>query len=380
MVTPGAIASCGEPIVIQSGPRGDLADRSSRMLAALVQQFIERGEPVSSLWLAEHGGFGCSSATVRQVMARLEDRGYVHQPHTSAGRVPTDQGYRVYVDLLLDSRNSTTVEPEIEARLRQAGTVSDVLSNVSHELSRVSHHLSFAMMPAADETLTHIEFVPLDGAKILVVVETDTEVAHKVIELGEAVKASELTQGANYLNAELAGLPLWQVRATIVEQLRHERMLYNELLSRALRLASSTLEGMVPANHVFLEGAGFLLDDVSDDEASVSFDRLRDLLMMIEHKDQLVRLLTEYIDGRGLTVVIGGEHVSPEMKDFSLVMSTYVDGSRTGGVGVIGPRRMRYSHAISAVDQISGAVSRVLFEQGSPRPTSHDRRQQDGGR
>ena len=211
---------------------------------------------------------------------------------------------------------------------------------------------------------------PLEGAKILVVVETDAdEIAHKVIELGERVDPSELTQGANYLNTEFVGLPLWSVRATVIEQLRQQRMLYDQLLSRALRLASSTLEGMVPPNSLFLEGAGFLLDEVAagenEEEARLPFARLRVLLDMIEQKDQLVHLLNEYIDGRGLTVVIGTEHVSPEMKDFSLVMSTYVDGDRTGSVGVIGPRRMRYSRTISAVHSMSLALNRV------PRRSRH---------
>ena len=356
----------------------ELSDRAKRILARLVQHYIEQGEPVSSLWLARHGGFGLSSATVRSVLAHLEELGYVHQPHTSAGRVPTDSGYRAYVDLLLEARHAAGAEPEVEARLRQAGTVSDVLSNVSHELSRASHHLGFALMPATGGSLRHIEFVPLDGNRILVVVETDgDEIEHKVVDLGEQVRFSELKQGANYLNREFAGLPLWNVRALVIEQLRQQRMLYDQLLSRALRLASSTLEGMVPPNTLFLEGTSFLLEGISDGDGEdrVSFTTLKALLSMIERKDQLVRLLSEYIDGRDLTVVIGAEHVSPEMQDFSLVMSTYFDGDRTGSVGVIGPRRMRYSRAISAVDNMSVTVSRVLVTPGTP--PNHDRRQQD---
>ena len=364
--------------------QADLPDRSKRILAALVQQYIEEGGPVSSLWLAEHGGFGLSSATVRNILASLEDLGYVHHPHPSSGRVPTDRGYRAYVDLLLDSRATTDTE-DVEARLRQAGTVSDVLSNVSHELSRASHNLGFAMIPQVDGTFRHIEFVPLDGTKILVVVEADNDrVEHRVVDLGERVPPSELEQGAHYLTAEFAGQPLGNVRATVSEQLWQQRMLYNQLLSRALRLASSTLEGMVPQNRLFLEGTGFLLDDVTDDddEDRVQFSTLRAMLSMIERKDKLVRLLNEYIEGRGLTVVIGTEHASPDMQDFSLVMSTYVDGDRTGSVGVIGPRRMRYLRTIAAVDSMSLAVSRVLVTQGqlaSGRPSSphHDRRQQD---
>ncbi len=347
----------------------DLPERSRQILAGLVQQYIEEGEPVSSLWFAQHGGFGWSSATVRSVMAKLEELGYVHQPHTSAGRVPTDQGYRAYVDLLLDAREAAGDAPDVEARLRQAGTVSGVLSNVSHELSRASHHLGFATMPPTGGTLRQIDFVPLEGTRILVVVETDEgTVEHKVIELGEPVSVSELQRGANYLNTEFTGLPLWDVRAAVTERLRQQRMLYDQLLSRALRLASSTLEGMVPQNSVFLEGAGFLLDDAfqDDHESQVPLATLRALLTMIERKDQLVRVLGEYIDGRGLTVVIGTEHLSPEMQDLSLVMSTYIDGDQTGSVGVIGPRRMHYSKAIAAVDSMSCAVTRVLVGSGTP--------------
>jgi heat-inducible transcriptional repressor len=345
-----------------------LPERSRLILSALVQQYIEKGEPVSSLWLAQHGGFGLSSATVRNTLSTLEDRGYVHHPHPSAGRVPTDLGYRAYVDLILDSNPRTDVTQDVEARLRQAGSVSDVLSNVSHELSRASHNLGFAMIPPIDGTFRYIEFVPQNETKILVVVETDTgQTEHKLVDLGEAVPRSELEQGANYLMAEFSGLPLWDVRATISEQLRQEQMLYDELLSRALRLASSTLEDMVKPDQLFLEGAGFLLDEATDTDGDdrVQFSTLRSLLSMIERKEKLVRLLNEYIEGRGLTVVIGTEHSSPEMKDFSLVMSTYVNGSATRSVGVIGPRRMRYSQAISAVNSISVAIGRVLISQSS---------------
>lgn len=355
----------------------ELPDRSRRILAGLVKRYIDQGEPVSSLWLTRHGGFGWSSATVRNVLATLEELGYVYQPHTSSGRVPTDRGYRAYVDLLLESRSTPKTTSDVEARLRQAGTVSDILSNVSHELSLASHHLGFALLPPVGGTFRHIEFVPLDGSRILVVVSADDdETVHKVVDLGERMPARELRQGAGYLNTEFAGLPLWDVRATVADQLRQERMLYDQLLSRALRLASSTLEDMVPSNRLFLEGAGSLVEQVSDAAARLPLSTLQALLSMIERKDQLVRLLNAYLDGSGLTVVIGTEHASPEMQDFSMVMSPYSDGQRTGSVGVIGPRRMRYSRAISAVDRVSRAVSRVLVPLGplGAAPPDHDRR------
>ena len=126
-----------------------ISERASLILGALIRQYIDSGEPVSSLWLAQHGGVGLSSATVRNIMVELEQNGYVYQPHTSAGRVPTDQGYRYFVDRLLRTRKNSLSSPLVEARLRQAVSVRDVISNVSHELSVASHHLAFACMPRA---------------------------------------------------------------------------------------------------------------------------------------------------------------------------------------------------------------------------------------
>jgi heat-inducible transcriptional repressor len=261
---------------------------------------------------------------------------------------------------------------------RQALTVNDILSKVSHELSQASHQLGFALLPTEEGTFQHIEFAPLEGTRILVVVSTShAEVAHKVVDLGSAVAASDLQQGANHLNAEFAGRPLHTVRAAMVEQLRQERILYDALLSRALKIASSTLEEMAAPASVFLEGASFLLEGVSDATDHAPLSTLRALLAMIEHKDRLVRILTAYIEGPGLTVRIGTEHQSPEMQDFGLVMSTYSDGQRTGGVGVIGLRRMRYSRAIATVDRVSRAVTRVLVEPQS-RPLEHEQRDETG--
>src|SRR6476646_5160991 len=140
-----------------------LTDRQRRILARLVAEYIELGEPVSSAWLVDHSDLGLSSATVRNILARLEEQGLVKQPHTSAGRVPTNSGYRLYVDSLLGSRKRTRSIPEVEARLRQSGTVGELLESASHELSRASHHVGFALAPASQTSrLQHIDFVKLD--------------------------------------------------------------------------------------------------------------------------------------------------------------------------------------------------------------------------
>ena len=360
-------------------PGGDLPERTRRLLAALIQEYIGHGAPVSSRWLAEHGGFGLSSATVRHILARLEANGFVSQPHPSAGRIPTDLGYRCYVDLLLEHRHAARSTPAVEARLRQAGSVNGVLSNVSHELSRVSHHLGFVLAPTNEVAgFEHIEFVPLEATRILVLVTAQgQQVCHKVIDIGERVRRSELEQGANYLNREFRGLTLGEVRTSVTERLRQEQVLYDELLSRSLRLASSTLEDMVTHESVFIEGATFLFDEVSDDDNTVPLATMRALLSMMQEKHRLLRLLSECLDGEGLTVVIGTEHSVTDLQPFSLIASTYFDGRQTGTVGVIGPRRMRYSRAIAAVDSVSQAVSRVLVNHGPP-PADDGRRTQHG--
>jgi heat-inducible transcriptional repressor len=342
-----------------------LSDRTRRVLATLVREYIETGEPVASATLMHRAGLHVSSATIRNVLAQLEDMGYVWQPHTSAGRVPTDQGYRFYVDLLLEGRRAAKDVAGVEARLRQevgdAPMIDDLLSSTSHVLSEASRHVGFAIAPANENAVfQRIEFVPLHGTRILVVmVSRGNQVAQKVVDIGEHVSVSELTQAANFLNSAFAGRTIDEVRTGVRERLREDRTLYDQLLGLALRLASQTLEPLQGQVAVHIEGASSLLEQVVA-ASGISAATLRALLRMVEEKQRLVRLLNEYIDGPGLTVVIGTEHSDPELRPFSLIASTYFDGQGTGTVGVIGPTRMRYSRAIAAVDMAALAVARVL--------------------
>jgi heat-inducible transcriptional repressor len=340
----------------------DLSDRSRRVLATLVREYIESGEPVPSQVLAHKSGLGLSSATVRNVLTQLEELGYVHQPHTSAGRVPTDRGYRVFVDLLLESRKPArppfSVEDEIRAHAGRSPLMDDLLVSVSHLVSRAARYVGFALSENHGGVLQRIEFVPLGGSRVLVVVVSrGNRVTQKVVDAGEEVRPTDLIQAANYLNTEFAGLPLVSVREAVLARLQQERSLYDELLRRALRLAQQTLDTLPGQVTFHVEGAAALLDGGDD---SVSRATLRALLEMMEEKERLVHLLNEYIDGPGLTVVIGAEHAAPDLRSFSLIASTAVDDSATRTVGVIGPTRMHYSRAIALVDGTTQAVSRVL--------------------
>jgi heat-inducible transcriptional repressor len=339
----------------------ETTDRSKRVLAALIREYITTGEPVASSLLVNAAGLGVSSATVRNILARLEDEGFVQQPHTSAGRVPTDRGYRFYVDLLLEAKRSNRTANAVEARLRRdrAGALPDALfSQASHVVSQASRLVGFALRPAPESAVfDRVEFIPLGAGRVLVViVARGGDVLQKVIDSGETLQADELRQAAGYLNAEFAGMPLAHAREAVLARLDEERLLCDELFARAMRLAASTFSDLVIERTLYVDGTSSLLDDAQ----GVTLGTLQALLHMIEEKQRLVRLLNEYIDGPGLTVVIGAEHPDPNLRSFSLIVSTYEDSAGTGTIGVIGPRRMHYLRAINVVDGTAQAVSRVL--------------------
>ena len=336
----------------------ELSERVLRLLGALVREYIEHGEPVSSQWLAGHAGCAVSSATVRNVLARLEEQGYVKQPHTSAGRVPTDLGYRQYVDGLMQVRRPTRRSPEVEARLRQAGSVPEVLAHASFELARQTQYVGFAWAPSNERLLQRIEFVPLDGGRVLVVVVAmNGEVAHKVVPFDGPATREQLIEAANYLTIEYGALPLTEIRERLIAEMQAERALYDALFARTLALAQETLASLPGESQVFLSGVPTIADLGLSPEA---LPTLRALLAMLEEKERLAGLLTAYLEDNGLTVVIGTEHLSPDLQSLSLVLTTCTEDARIGVVGILGPTLMRYSRAIAIVDGVSQAMSRVL--------------------
>jgi heat-inducible transcriptional repressor len=341
-------------------------DRSKRVLAALVREYIASGEPVASSLLVTALGLGVSSATMRSILARLEEEGFVQQPHTSSGRIPTDRGYRFYVDLLLEANRASAAgrtADVVEAQLRRdrsAPLLDSVLSSVSHLISQASRQVGFAVRPAHEAAVfDRVEFIPLSSTRVLVViVARGGHVLQKAIDVAEQLTADELREAANYLNHEFSGLPLHRAREAVLERIHEERLLYDALLARAMKLATSMFVDLPEEPAIYVEGAASLLGEAH----GLTLGTLRTLMQMIEEKQRLVRLLSEYIDGPGLTVVIGAEHLDPGLRSFSLIASTYDDGTGTGTIGVIGPTRMHYSRAIAVVDGAAQAVSRVLRE------------------
>ena len=214
-------------------------------------------------------------------------------------------------------------------------------------------------MGGADLDRLNLAAKVVDGQRILVVVVArGGQITQKVVDAGETVTPDGLVQVANYLNTEFAGLPLREVRNAVLDRLQQERTLYDQLRRRALRLAHSTLEDLPPQHTFHVEGAAALLD--GSPQEGLSRPTLRVLLEMMEEKERMVRLLNQYIDGPGLTIVIGAEHAAADLRSFSLIASTAVDGTTIRTIGLIGPTRMHYSRGIALVDGTTQAMTRVL--------------------
>jgi heat-inducible transcriptional repressor len=218
--------------------------------------------------------------------------------------------------------------------------------------------VGFAIRPAHEAAVfDRVEFIPLGAARVLVViVARGGHVIQKVIDVSDPVTADELREAANYLNAEFSGLPLNRAREAILDRMKEERLLYDALMARAMSLASSTFTDLPVDRVLYVDGAASLLGE----DYGLTLDTMHALLSLMEEKERLLELLNAYIDGAGLTVVIGAEHLDPSLRPFSFVLSTYDDAAGTGTIGVIGPTRMRYSRAIAVVDGAAQAVTRVL--------------------
>jgi heat-inducible transcriptional repressor len=344
----------------------DLNPRSGRVLTTVVREYIQTGAPVASVVVARRGALGVSSATIRSVLARLEEQGFVRQPHTSAGRVPTDRGYRFYVDLLLESRRPGIDRSTVADQIRQAASeelsFERLLAQVSHVLSQDSHHVGFALAPATDDQrLQKIEFVSVGGSRVLVLAVAESgHVTQKIVDTTDVLSPEELRRGAECINRDFGGRAIEEARVEVLARLQAARGLYDRLQEHALQMAERALDTGTHEQTLYVDGTASLLAEASQQHAELSLRALRALVEMIEEKQRLVRLLSEYLDGPGLAVIIGAEHRLPDLKPFSLIAASYLDRRGGGSVGIIGPTRMRYSRAIGAVESAARAIGEAL--------------------
>ncbi len=344
---------------------GDLNERARSLLKALVERYIHEGEPVGSRTLARATGLTLSAATIRNVMADLEELGYVHSPHTSAGRVPTVRAYRLFVDSLVPQALTRDEQAQIERQLhsqthdRAAQTLVEEASQLLAELSNMA---AIVTVPRRDlAQLRQIEFLPLSDKRVLaILVVNQREVENRIVYTHRSYTPSELEKAANYLNARFAGKDLHSVRDALLAELRAARASMDAGLADAMRMAEQLFaEPSVGGDYVMAGQTRLIgLQDFS------SVERLRDLFEAFTHKRDLLALFDHCLSAEGVQIFIGGESGYNALDECSVVTAPYtMDGQVVGSLGVIGPTRMNYHRVIPLVQSTAQLLGRALKEQ-----------------
>ncbi len=337
-----------------------LDDRARLLLKTLIERYIADGQPVGSRTLSRASGLELSPATIRNVMSDLEELGLIASPHTSAGRVPTARGYRLFVDTMLTAQRAELEAPELPAAQPQK-----VIAQAAQLLSSMSQFVGVVMAPRRSSVFRHIEFLRLSERRLLlIIVAPDGDVQNRVLFTDTDHTASELQQASNYLNAHFSGLDIEQVRLRLRHEVDSLRGEIAKLMHAAVQLGS---EAMTQAqDEVVISGERNLLA-VSD--FSGDLGQLRRAFDLFEQKAQLIRLLDMSSQAEGVRIFIGGESQMVPVEDLSVVSAPYeVDGQVVGTLGVIGPTRMPYDRMIQIVDIPSRLVSNAL-SQGRPGST-----------
>lgn len=334
-----------------------LDDRARLLLKTLIERYIADGQPVGSRTLSRASGLDLSPATIRNVMSDLEEIGLIASPHTSAGRVPTARGYRLFVDTML-----TAQQGEMDAPALTPDQPQKVIANAAQLLSNLSHFVGVVMAPRRSSVFKHIEFLRLSERRLLlIIVAPDGDVQNRVLFTDTDYTASELQEASNYLNANFSGMAIEQVRARLHHEVDRLRGEIAKLMQAAVQVGS---EAMSQAqDEVVISGERNLLavTDFSSD-----MNQLRRAFDLFEQKAQLMRLLDVSSEAEGVRIFIGGESQTVPVEDLSVVSAPYeVDGQVVGTLGVIGPTRMPYDRMIQIVDITSRLVSNAL-SQGKP--------------
>ena len=342
-----------------------LGDRDRQILTSVINEYILTAEPVGSRNIARRYDINLSSATIRNVMSDLEEMGFLHQPHTSAGRIPTERALRFYVDSILkvkslDQREKDRIRKRYKFSELEA---SDLVRQTSEVLSVLSRHVSIVSAPKLVGTvLKHIEFIKISRDRILVIfVSQSGFVQNRIIEDRDDISQSELDKYTNYLGEVLVGVSLEGVRGKIEEEMKKEKTAYDELLSKALELTRKVF-GKEKDPELFMEGQVNLLECPEFSEVG----SMKSLLQALEEKKLLLHLLDKTMDAEGIQIFIGSEVPVSEMQTLSVITSPYRHGEKVvGALGIIGPTRMNYLKLIPIVEYSAQLLTEFLNGKGS---------------
>lgn len=341
-----------------------LSERQRTVLFTIVQDHILQGQPVGSRAVARKSNLGLSPASIRNIMSDLEEMGLITQPHTSAGRVPTDIGYRFYVDSItsiprLKSDDLELISRSVPSKIER---IESLLEQMSHILSHYSHHAGLVFTPRLSTTVfKRINFVTLKPRQVLTVLVSEAGITHtKVVSLEEDLSQDKLTEMSNYLNSKFEGLSLRDVRARILEIMAEEKAEYDALLKKSMDLyekAFGTDEVESEAT-IIVEGASNILNSP---EIQRDVVKMRTIFQAFEDRSRLVRLLDKCILTDDLCIFIGEESEITGLGDLSVVSQPYRMGERpVGALGIMGPKRMEYARVMALVDYAAKTLSRLL--------------------
>lgn len=343
----------------------ELDDRSKEILKAIVLFYIKTAFPVGSQTISQNHDFGISPATIRNIMADLEEQGFLTQPHASAGRIPTEKGYRFYVDTLLKRGEFPKDQDEIfqqAEKLVKREDVRTLLQDTSKLLSELTRYMAIVTVPKfSSAKIKHIEFIRLRKNCVMTVsVSEEGFIQNKFFEVPEDLSQSELNKISDYLNSLYGGMTLQEVRGKLLTQMQKMKDLYDSIRGDALELTKHAMIDTGPVEgELYMDGTSHILDlpDFAD------FRVMRGLFTAFEEKKMIVQLLDKYLGSDGVQVFIGAENPFLGDHHCSLVVSQYKRGDQVlGALGVIGPTRMEYSRVIPVVDSAAKQVSRLLEE------------------
>ena len=297
----------------------DFTERDRKVLQAIIRDYIQTAQPVGSRVISKKYKMGLSPATIRNVMADLEEMGFLLQPHTSAGRVPTDRAYRFYVDTILNMRRLTPEErAQIETSLlpEESQDVNEIMKRASHLLSLLSSQTGVVLAPRfGSKIFKHIEFITMREKRVLVIIVSQTgEVQNKIIEADEEINQDELDRYSKYLSEIMGGLSLAEAKHRIMEELKKEKVLFDKLMFRALQLSQKALENEGEGN-LFIEGQ----TNIMQSPEFADMEKIRSLLQTFEEKTKIVRLLDKALSVQGIQIFIGAENELNEMVNCSVV-------------------------------------------------------------
>ncbi|HVZ19226.1 MAG TPA: heat-inducible transcriptional repressor HrcA [Terriglobales bacterium] len=336
--------------------------REREVLSAIIEAYIITGEPVGSRGLSRGNSEGLSPASIRNVMSDLTDAGYLEQPHTSAGRVPTAEAYRYYVtQIATKSRSISNVDQGmIDQNLRGAGDLQQFMERTSHVLSLISQKVGVAVAGGPKEVLEHIHFTRLEQNRVLAVVITKSGVVRdKMLRVENELSPSDLEISARYLNDNFRGWTLDALRTELQKRIEQERSEYDQIMKSIAQLYKQGALGDDRQHDVYLEGASNLIGNADQ-------QRLRNILRTLEEKQKIAELLSAYLDANQETVrvVFGLEEFEPQLRDFVLIGAPAKQGGDVvGSLAVIGPMRIDYQHAITAVSYISQLFEKFTQQQ-----------------